>query len=56
VYTSDIKYAGTDANVDITLFGESNDTGKLRLAKSETNRNMWYGRALKACSWLLADI
>ncbi|EDQ93112.1 uncharacterized protein MONBRDRAFT_31037 [Monosiga brevicollis MX1] len=41
VHTSDVKHAGTDANVDIVLYGEKGDTGKIRLAKSETHRDMW---------------
>ena len=41
VFTSDIRYAGTDANVHLTLYGEKDDTGRVPLAKSETNRNMW---------------
>ena len=41
VSTSDIKYAGTDANVKITLYGGENDTGEIPLVRSETHRNMW---------------
>jgi hypothetical protein len=41
VSTSDIKYAGTDANVKVTLFGSENDTGEVPLARSENHKNMW---------------
>jgi hypothetical protein len=39
VYTSDIRNASTDANVHCILYGETNDTGKLKLAKSSTNKD-----------------
>lgn len=37
--TSDIRNAGTDSNVFIQLFGEKNDSGKITLETSKTNRN-----------------
>jgi hypothetical protein len=39
VITSDIRNAGTDSNVFIQLFGEKNDSGKITLETSKTNRN-----------------
>lgn len=39
VFTGDVKKAGTDANVFITLFGEHGDTGERQLSKSETHRD-----------------
>ena len=39
VYTGDIKSAGTDANVFLTMFGENGDTGERALTKSETHRD-----------------
>ena len=37
--TSDLRDAGTNANVYIQLFGERNDSGKVPLETSKTNRN-----------------
>lgn len=39
VVTSDKRGAGTDANVYIQLFGERNDSGKIFLETSTTNKN-----------------
>jgi hypothetical protein len=39
VVTSDIINAGTDATVFIQLFGDKNDSGKITLETSKTNRN-----------------
>lgn len=39
VKTSNVKGAGTDANVYVTLFGDNGDTGPLHLKKSETNKS-----------------
>lgn len=39
VFTGDVKGAGTDANVFITIFGEYGDTGERQLGKSETYSN-----------------
>ena len=36
VNTGDVFRAGTDANVFITVFGESGDTGERQLKNSET--------------------
>lgn len=36
VHTSDIKNAGTDANVFLVLYGQSEDTGRIPLKKSKT--------------------
>jgi len=36
IFTGDIKSAGTDANVFITIFGEYGDTGERQLSKSST--------------------
>eukprot|EP00049_Salpingoeca_infusionum_P008102 m.131391 g.131391 ORF g.131391 m.131391 type:complete len:2461 (+) comp13915_c0_seq1:231-7613(+) len=41
VFTSDIRYAGTDANVSVCLYGEGGDTGDIALEKSLTNSNKW---------------
>ena len=35
--TGDVKGAGTDANVFITIFGEYGDSGERPLSKSETH-------------------
>ena len=35
VFTGDVKNAGTDANVFVTLFGDLGDTGERPLTKSE---------------------
>lgn len=37
--TSDLRGAGTNANVYIQLFGEKNDSGKIPLELSKTNRD-----------------
>jgi len=39
VVTSKLKNAGTDANVNIILYGEDSDTGKLKLAKSSQHKD-----------------
>lgn len=39
VHTSDIRGAGTDATVHLTLYGEKGDTGPTPLSKSETYRD-----------------
>ena len=39
VYTGDTKSGGTDANVFLTLFGETGDTGERQLSKSETHKD-----------------
>ena len=39
IFTGDVKHAGTDANVFITIFGEYGDTGDRQLSKSETYSN-----------------
>ena len=39
VFTGDVKNAGTDAKVFLTLFGDLGDTGERQLAKSETHSN-----------------
>uniref|UniRef100_A0A8C5CVH5 Lipoxygenase homology PLAT domains 1 n=1 Tax=Gadus morhua TaxID=8049 RepID=A0A8C5CVH5_GADMO len=39
VKTGEKKYAGTDANVFITLFGIKDDTGMINLKASKTHRN-----------------
>lgn len=35
VFTGDVKGAGTDANVFITIYGQYGDTGERQLGKSE---------------------
>lgn len=37
VYTGNVSFAGTNANVFVTLFGELGDSGEKGLIKSETN-------------------
>jgi hypothetical protein len=37
VYTSDIKFGGTDAGVFVTLFGAKGSTGSIKLANSKNN-------------------
>ena len=39
VYTGDKRYAGTDANVFLNVFGEQGDTGERFLTHSSNNRN-----------------
>ncbi|XP_072045883.1 lipoxygenase homology domain-containing protein 1-like [Amphiura filiformis] len=39
VTTSDVKNAGTDANVHIIIYGDDIDTGKLTLKKSKTHKD-----------------
>ncbi|KAH9519113.1 Lipoxygenase y domain-containing protein 1 [Bulinus truncatus] len=39
VHTGDVSYAGTDANVFVTLYGENGDTGERHLKDSATNMN-----------------
>ena len=39
VVTSDKPNAGTDSNVYIQLFGDKNDSGKITLETSKTNKN-----------------
>ena len=39
VYTGDVRGAGTDANVFLTIFGDRGDSGERKLHKSETNRD-----------------
>ena len=39
VYTGDVKSAGTDANVFLTMFGENGDTGERPLSKSELHKD-----------------
>lgn len=39
VYTTKKLYAGTDANVHIILYGESNDSGIISLKQSSTHSN-----------------
>ncbi|VDP32279.1 unnamed protein product [Schistosoma mattheei] len=39
IITGDKAYAGTDASVYITLFGENGDSGERKLTKSLTHRN-----------------
>ncbi|GFN87702.1 hypothetical protein PoB_001420800 [Plakobranchus ocellatus] len=39
VYTGDERFAGTDANVFITIYGENGDTGERALKDSSTNSN-----------------
>lgn len=37
VHTSDIKFAGTDANVSINIFGSAGNTGEQSLSNSKNN-------------------
>eukprot|EP00047_Mylnosiga_fluctuans_P014195 m.36272 g.36272 ORF g.36272 m.36272 type:complete len:2392 (+) comp5381_c0_seq2:48-7223(+) len=39
VFTGDVRYAGTDANVFVVLYGDKADSGKVPLLTSKTNRN-----------------
>ena len=39
VKTSDVRGAGTDANVYVVLFGQDGDSGELHLLESETNKS-----------------
>ena len=37
--TSDVRGAGTDANIYVVLFGQNGDSGELHLKESETNKS-----------------
>ena len=39
VKTSDLRGAGTDANVYVVIFGENGDSGQLHLKESQTNKD-----------------
>jgi lipoxygenase homology domain-containing protein 1 len=39
VKTGTVRYAGTDANVFVKIFGTKGDTGKLKLASAENTKN-----------------
>ena len=39
MHTSDIRSAGTDANVFMIMFGDKGDSGELALKNSETHRD-----------------
>ena len=39
VKTGDVKYAGTDANVHLQIYGSKGDTGELHLRQSENHSN-----------------
>ena len=39
VYTSDVRNAGTDANMHLIIVGENGDTGKVKLASSAEHRD-----------------
>ncbi len=39
VVTGDVRGAGTDANVFITILGDQGDSGERKLHKSETHSN-----------------
>eukprot|EP00056_Hartaetosiga_gracilis_P011787 m.180988 g.180988 ORF g.180988 m.180988 type:complete len:2129 (+) comp13581_c0_seq3:61-6447(+) len=41
VHTADVRYAGTDANVWIRIYGAEGDTGEIKLEKSLTYTNKW---------------
>ena len=44
MFTGDVKSAGTDANVFLTIYGEYGDTGERQLGKSETHSNKFERR------------
>ena len=48
MFTGDVKGAGTDANVFLTIYGEYGDTGERQLLKSETNSNKFERRNVSA--------
>lgn len=37
VYTADVAHAGTDANVNIVIYGDNGDTGQRKLTKKMVN-------------------
>jgi len=39
VITGNVSRAGTDANVFLTIFGDTGDSGEQQLSKSENNKN-----------------
>ena len=49
MFTGDIKKAGTDANVFLTLYGENGDSGERPLSKSETNRDKFERGQVNIC-------
>lgn len=46
VYTGDVKYAGTDANVFLTIYGKDGDSGERQLKDSE-HRNKFERKQVK---------
>ena len=53
VFTGDVKSAGTDANVFVTMYGDYGDTGERQLLKSETHSNKFERGNVSACMKLL---
>jgi hypothetical protein len=56
VKTSDVRGAGTDANVYVIIFGENGDSGELHLVKSETFKSPFENNQLDVftCKALLS--
>ncbi len=51
VHTGDVRGAGTDANVFLTIFGDKGDSGERKLHKSETHSNK-FERGQVISAWL----
>jgi hypothetical protein len=47
VFTGDVKYAGTNADVFLTMFGELGDSGEKKLIKSETHTDKFERNQVK---------
>ena len=45
VYTSDIRHAGTDAEVYVNLFGNKGRSGQVVLGKEQKDRDKFFERA-----------
>ena len=53
IYTADVKGAGTDASVFMTMFGEKGDTGERKLHQSETNKDKFErGKVITNCQYI----
>ena len=50
VHTSDVRWAGTDANIAVVLYGETDDSGAIPLTHSETYRTSLSERTLTSSS------
>ena len=49
VCTGDIRWAGTDANVFVNIYGEKGDTGERHMKDSETHSNKFERGQVNTC-------